>query len=195
VSHLTDLGGGRARLVTGLDGPVADVAAELARLAAGEAPSVAAIAGRCAGPAFQLALACDLRLAAAGASFSAEGVGDVAACARRLARLLGEARAKDVLLTGRTFDAAEALRLGVVTRVVPAARLDDEARAAAELIAARPPLAVRAARRAIARVRDLAPAEALAEEHEHVRRLLRSRDHQAAVAASVARRAPVFTGE
>jgi len=63
------------------------------------------------------------------------------------------------------------------------------------LIAARPPLAVRAARRAIARVRDLAPAEALAEEHEHVRRLLRSRDHQAAVAASVARRAPVFTGE
>ena len=83
----------------------------------------------------------------------------------------------------------------MVTRVVPAARLDDEARAAAELIAARPPLAVRAARRAIARVRDLAPAEALAEEHEHVRRLLRSRDHQAAVAASVARRAPVFTGE
>jgi len=110
VIHVSALGGGRARLVTGFDGPVADVAEELARLAADEVPSVAAIAGRCVGPAFELALACDLRLAADSAIVSADGVVDVTGCARRLARLLGEARAKDLLLTGRAVGAAEALR-------------------------------------------------------------------------------------
>ncbi|MBI4268712.1 MAG: enoyl-CoA hydratase [Candidatus Rokubacteria bacterium] len=193
--HVSALGGGRARLVTGFDGPVAEVAEELARLAADEVPSVAAIAGHCVGPAFELALACDLRLAADSAIVSADGVVDVTGCARRLARLLGEARAKDLLLTGRAVGAAEALRLGVVTRVVPAAGLDAAARAAAELIGAGAPLAVRAARHAIARVRDLTPAQALAEEHDHVRRLIQTRDHTTAVAAFLAHRPATFTGE
>lgn len=86
--------------------------------------TIAAVDGHCAGGDFITALACDVRVAADTATFAAPLTAAV-----RLARMLGEARAKDIVLTGRTFDAHEALRLGVVTRVVPAARLADEAAA------------------------------------------------------------------
>lgn len=83
--------------------------------------TIALIDGGCAGADFVTALACDVRVAADTATFAAPLTAAVS-----LARMLGEARAKDLVLTGRTFDAHEALRLGVVTRVVPAARLADE---------------------------------------------------------------------
>jgi len=192
--RVTPVGGGRVLLLTGLHDAAPDTVTS-ARVTTSGVPSVAAIAGHCTGQAFELALACDLRFAADTATFSAATIVDVPACARRLARLLGEARAKDVLLTGRSFDAGEALRLGVVTRVVSAARVEREALAAAEAIAAHPPPAVRAARQAIERVRDLDPAAALAEEHDQCARLIQSRGHRAAVAARGEHRPPMFTGD
>ena len=81
--------------------------------------TVAALSGACSADDLERALVCDIRLAADTATFSGDGLSEDAAA--RLARLLGEARAKDIVLTGRRFDAREALRLGVVTRVVEAA--------------------------------------------------------------------------
>jgi enoyl-CoA hydratase/carnithine racemase len=156
--------------------------------------SVAVIDTTCAGATLEAALAADMRIAADTATFSVDGVADIGACARRLARLLGEARAKDIVLTGRRFDAREALRLGAVTRVVEAARLADEAKAVAALIASRPPLAVTAVKAAVEQARDLTPAEALALEHAHFRRLIDTADHREAVDAFFAKRRPVFEG-
>lgn len=154
--------------------------------------TVAALSGACDGADLERALACDVRLAADTATLSGDTLTDDAAI--RLARLLGEARAKDVVLTGRRFDAREALRLGVVTRVVTAARLRDEARATVALIASRPPLAVRAVKEAVERACDLTPAQALALEHESFRRLLDTADHREAVDAFFAKRRPAFEG-
>ena len=174
-----------------LDGP-AGGAADVDALLAVPQPVVAAIAGACAGIALEMALACDVRLAADDATVTADpGALGVAV---RLTRLVGEARAKELVLTGRTVDAAAALRLGLVTRVVPASALAAEARATAELIASRAPLATRAVKHALGRARDLAPDAALVLEHEHVARLVASRDHRAALEAVFARRRPVFTG-
>lgn len=156
---------------------------------------IAVIDARCAGADLERALDADIRVAADSASFCADGVADVAACGRRLARLLGEARAKEIVLGMRVFDAATALRLGLVTRVVPAAALAETARALAETLAARPPLALPAIREAVRAARDLMPDAALALEHAHFRRLIATRDHKAAVEAFFERRTAVFTGE
>jgi enoyl-CoA hydratase/carnithine racemase len=141
------------------------------------------------------ALAADMRIAADTATFSVDGVADIGACARRLARLLGEARAKEIVLGPPTFDAATALRLGVVTRVVPSAGLGEAAQTVVDTLAALPPLAVRAVREAVHAARDLTPDAALQLEHEHFRRLIATRDHKAAVEAFFERRTAVFTGE
>jgi enoyl-CoA hydratase/carnithine racemase len=154
--------------------------------------TVAALSGACSADDLERALACDVRLAADTATFSGDTLSDAAAT--RLARLLGEARAKDIVLTGRRFDAREALRLGVVTRVVEAARLPEETRATVALMASRPPLAVRAVKQAVERTRDLTPAQALALEHESFRRLLDTADHREAVDAFFAKRRPAFEG-
>jgi enoyl-CoA hydratase/carnithine racemase len=157
--------------------------------------TVAVVDGRCAGRDFERALEADLRVAADTATFTADGVADPAACGRRLARLLGEARAKEIALGMRTFDAAAALRLGVVTRVVPAAALPETARALGDRLAALPPLALAAVRQAVRAARDLTPDAALALEHEHFRRLIATHDHRAAVEAFFDRRPAVFTGQ
>jgi enoyl-CoA hydratase/carnithine racemase len=157
--------------------------------------SVALVAGRCAGPDFEQILDADLRIAGDGATFTSDGVAAPVACAVRLVRLLGEARAKELMLAARVVDAADALRLGLVTRVVPGAALGDTARALVATLAALPPLALPAVRDAVRAVRDLTPRDALRLEHEHFRRLVATSDHRAAVAAFFARRDAAFTGE
>jgi enoyl-CoA hydratase/carnithine racemase len=155
---------------------------------------IAGVDGACAGHVFEEALDADIRVAADTATFCADGVSDVAACGRRLTRLLGEARAKEIVLGARTFDAATALRLGIVTRVVPAAQLPDAVAALADTLRGLPPLAVRAVRDAVRTTRDLTHDAALAVEHAHFRRLVATRDHATAVAAFLERRPPRFSG-
>jgi enoyl-CoA hydratase len=156
---------------------------------------IAVIDGPCHGADLERALHADIRVAADSATFSAEGVVDVASCGRRLAQLLGEARAKEIVLGMRSFDAAAALRLGVVTRVVPAGQLGATATTLAETLAALPPLALPAIRDAVRAARELTPEAALALEHAHFRRLIATRDHKNAVEAFFTRRTAVFTGE
>lgn len=144
-------------------------------------PIIAAIDGWCLGGGLELALACDIRIASDRASFAASGVNiGLMASVVRLPRLIGEARAKAHLLTGANFDPARALADGVVTAVHPASALLSQALNLADRITSRAPLAVEAAKRAVAGAgADLAG-------------LVTSTDHAEAVAAFMAKRAAVF---
>src|SRR5690242_14665901 len=104
--------------------------------------TVAVVAGACAGSDVERLLEADIRIAGDGATFSVSDVRDPVACAVRLTRLLGEAAAKELMLAARTLDAAAALRVGLVTRVVPGGRLGDEAATLLQRLRALPPLAL-----------------------------------------------------
>jgi enoyl-CoA hydratase/carnithine racemase len=133
-----------------------DVWALLAGLAV---PSVAALHGFAIGSGLEMALLCDLRLAAADTQFAMPevrlGMIPAAGGTQTIPRVGGLGVALDVLLTGRRFDAAEALRMGLVTRVVPAERLAAETAALARELAALDPRAVRAIREAVREGADL----------------------------------------
>ncbi len=115
-----------------------------------EIPVVGAINGFALGGGFELALACDIRIAVPGAKFgfpeTSLGIFPAAGGTQRLPRLLGHSRAAEIVLTGRILDAAEAEKIGLVSRVVEPASLMDEARRIAGEIARRAPLAVRLAK-------------------------------------------------
>jgi enoyl-CoA hydratase len=111
-------------------------------------PVIAAVNGFALGGGCELAMACTLRVAADTARFGQPevklGVTPGFAGTQRLPRLVGKGRALDLLLTGRLVDAQEALAIGLVNRVVPAAALLDEARTLASSLAGLAPLALRA---------------------------------------------------
>ena len=116
-------------------------------------PTIAAVNGYALGGGCELAIACDLRIASESARFGQPEVGlgiiPAAGATYRLPRLIGSGRAQEMILTGRIIDAPEALRIGLVNRVVPDDRLLEEARSTAALIARKGPLAVRAAKLAL----------------------------------------------
>jgi enoyl-CoA hydratase len=118
------------------------------------APTIAAVQGFALGGGCELALACDLRVAGESARFGQPeaglGIIPAAGATFRLPRLVGLGRARDLILTGRIIDAEEALRIGLVSRVVPDDRVLEEARGLAATLAAKSPLALRIARLALA---------------------------------------------
>jgi enoyl-CoA hydratase len=110
-------------------------------------PTIAAIVGFCLGGGMELAMACDLRVSGTSGRFGQPEVGlgimPGAGATYRLPRLVGLGKARELIYTGEIVDAAEALRIGLVNRVVDAAEVLPAARAMAERIAAQDPLAVR----------------------------------------------------
>ena len=118
-------------------------------------PVIGALNGHAVGGGFGLALVCDLRIAALeakyGANFVALGLAPGMAISYLLPRLVGLARASELLFTGRLVDGAEAERLGIVNQAVPASRVLAQAMALAQTIAANAPFAVRATKAAIRR--------------------------------------------
>ena len=116
-------------------------------------PTIAAIAGHCLGGGFELALATDFRVAETTASFGLPEVGigilPSSGGTHRLTRLIGTARAKELVLLGERFGAEDAQRLGLVTEVVAEGEALPRALALAERIAALPPLAVAVAKQVI----------------------------------------------
>jgi enoyl-CoA hydratase/carnithine racemase len=162
-------------------------------------PVVAAIHGFCLGGGLEIALACDIRIAAAGAQFGLPetGLGLIpgGGGTQRLPRIVGLGRALDLLLTGDRIDAAEAHRIGLVTRVVPeVADLLEEAMQVARRIAAKPPAASAAAKEA-ARVGSTLDLQAgLRLEKDLFALLLATEDKLEAAAAFREKRAPRFTG-
>ena len=169
--------------------PISDFNALMVRIESLHMPVVAAINGGALGGGLDLALACDIRLAAEGASFTASGVNvGLMASTGRLPRLIGVGPAKAMLLTGLPVDAATALRTGLVTAVHPADRMLDEALALATQIAARAPLAVEAAKR----FAGMTPEAAARVIDETLADLAGSADHREAVASFLDKRPPAF---
>jgi len=162
-------------------------------------PFVAALNGAALGGGLELALACDLRVAAEGVEmgFPEVGLGIIpgAGGTQRLPRLVGVAHAKDLILTARRVGAAEALAIGLVSRIAPAARLMTEALALAALVARNAPISLRQAKRAIDGGFHLPLEEALALENHLYQDCLGSKDRVEALRAFAEKRPPVFTGE
>ncbi len=117
-------------------------------------PTIAAVSGYALGGGCELALACDLRIAGESARFGQPEVGlgiiPAAGGTYRLPRIVGAGRARELILTGRIIDADEALAIGLVNRLVPDERVLQEARATALVMARKGPLALRAAKMALA---------------------------------------------
>lgn len=160
-------------------------------------PVIAAIHGNAFGGGLELALACDIRIAADDAQMGLTEVGwgiipGAGGCVR-LPALVGPARAKELIFTARRLTAAEALNLGLVSRVVARSELLAECRRLAEQIAAQAPLAVRAAKRAI----DAGPglAAGLAAEWREYQSIVPTRDRLEGLRAFAERRPPVYRGE
>jgi enoyl-CoA hydratase/carnithine racemase len=162
-------------------------------------PFVAALNGAALGGGLELALACDLRVAAETASVGLPevslGIIPGGGGTQRLARLVGVARAKDLVLTGRRVPAAEALAMGLVTELAPPARLLDAAVALAETMARNAPVSLRQAKRAIDGGFHLPLEEALELENRMYQDCLGTKDRVEALRAFAEKRAPVFTGE
>lgn len=122
------------------------------RIAALPVPTIAAIHGWCLGGGLELALAVDFRIADESATFGLPEVGlgiiPSSGGTHRLVRLLGPAKAKELMLLGRRYDAEEARSLGLVTEVVPVGHALERALVLARELAALPPLAVQTAKRA-----------------------------------------------
>jgi enoyl-CoA hydratase len=113
---------------------------------------------------------------------------------QRLTRAIGKAKAMEMILTGRTIDAAEAERAGLVARVVPAAELRDEALKTAEAIAAMPPLAVMAAKELVDAAERLPLNEGLRLERRLFHMLAATEDKAEGMSAFVEKRQPKWQG-
>ncbi|CAO3363551.1 enoyl-CoA hydratase/isomerase family protein [Azospirillum palustre] len=162
-------------------------------------PAIAAIHGFCLGGGFEIALACDIRIASADAVFGLPevnlGLIPGAGGTQRLPRLIGTGRALDLMLTGERFGAEEALRLGVVSRLAPARQaLDEQALALADAIAAKSPTAAAYVKEAVMNGADLDLDAGIALEKTLFTLLLTTEDRMEAAAAFREKRRPVFTG-
>ncbi|MFP6850466.1 MAG: enoyl-CoA hydratase-related protein [Pseudomonas sp.] len=165
-------------------------------------PVIAAVNGLAVGGGFELALACDLAIAAEQASFSLPevqvGLGALAGGLQRLPRQIGLKPAMGIALTGRRVDAEEALRLGLVNQVVPGDQLLTAARCWAEQILGAAPLAVRAAKQAMRcglAYADLAEAIRVQDELPAVQRMRESSDAIEGPRAFAERRPPRWRGQ
>lgn len=161
-------------------------------------PTIAAINGYALGGGCELAMACTFRLAADTAVLGQPeidlGIIPGYGGTQRLARLVGRDRALELVLTGRRVSAAEALAMGLVTRVVPAASLLDEARALATTLAAKPAVAMRLALDAVNRGLDLPLREACAHEAALFGLAMATEDMREGTRAFLEKRKPVFQG-
>src|SRR5688500_18822116 len=169
-----------------------------ARMDAGRTPVVAAIHGYCLGGGLELAMACDIRIAADDAQLGQPeiklGLIPGGGGTQRLPRLIGHGRALLLNLTGDPISAAQAYQWGLVERVVPRAELEDAAVELAQTLAQRSPHAMAVVKELAAETRDLPIAEALQREAQGFMRCLGSEDGAEGVVAFLEKRAPSFTG-
>jgi enoyl-CoA hydratase len=161
-------------------------------------PVIAAINGFALGGGCELAMACHVRLAAEGAKFGQPevklGITPGYGGTQRLPRLVGRGRALQLLLTGEMIDAAEAFRIGLVNKVLPAAELAGAARAMLQAMLANAPLALALCIEAVHRGAEATQADGLNLEANHFAILSGTADMAEGMAAFLARRPATFTG-
>ncbi len=168
------------------------------RFAATRKPVIAAVAGYALGGGCELAMMCDIILAAGTAKFGQPeiklGVTPGMGGSQRLARAVGKSKAMEMCLTGRLMDAVEAERSGLVARVVPAADLLNEAMTMATTIAAMPPLAALATKEMINATYETMLAQGVKFERRLFHGLFGTEDQAEGMAAFVEKRQGRFTG-
>jgi enoyl-CoA hydratase/carnithine racemase len=168
------------------------------RLAAVRTPLVAAVSGYALGGGCELALACDLIVASESAEFGQPeillGIIPGGGGTQRLARVMGKQRAMDLVLTGRRISAEEAERLGIVNRVAPGAEWLDAALELADVVARRPPIAVRLGKQAVLAADETPMAAGLAHERRLYELAMATEDRVEGMNAFVEKRKPVFRG-
>jgi enoyl-CoA hydratase len=161
-------------------------------------PWLAAVNGFALGGGCELAMMADFIIAADTARFGQPeitlGVTPGMGGSQRLVRSVGKAKAMEMILTGRMIDAAEAERIGLVARVVPAAELLDDALRTAEKIAAMPPLAALACKELVDAAFETSLEQGLARERRLFHLLAATDDKAEGMAAFIAKRPPVWKG-
>ena len=161
-------------------------------------PIIAAVAGYALGGGCELAMLCDFIIAADTAKFGQPeitlGVSPGIGGSQRLTRFVGKSKAMDMVLTGRQMDSAEAERSGLVSRVVPAASLIDEAMAAATKIASLSPLAVMLNKEMVNQAYETTLSAGVMFERRLFHSLFAFQDQKEGMAAFIDKRPPTFTG-
>ena len=161
-------------------------------------PTIAMVRGAAAGAGLSLALACDLRIASDTArlatAFARVGYSGDFGGSYYLTKLVGTGKARELYLTADIVDAAEALRLGLVNRVVPEARLEEETLALARRLARGPRIAYRYMKRNFNAAESGSLTELLDLEAWHQTRCGMTEDHREAARAFVEKREPLFRG-
>ena len=162
-------------------------------------PVVAAIEGYCITGGLELALACDLRVAGAGSSFAITSakIGTVAGAGgtQRLPRIVGIARALDILFSADPIDAEEAYRIGLINRLVPKGEALNAARAQIKIYGQRAPLSLALVKRAVHRGMQMDLASAIEFETYLVTTIYGTEDKQEGISAFLEKRTPRFTGK
>jgi enoyl-CoA hydratase/carnithine racemase len=168
------------------------------RLAAVRTPLIAAVSGYALGGGCELALLCDMIVASEQAEFGQPeillGIIPGGGGTQRLARVMGKQRAMELVLTGRRIKAREALELRIVNRVVPAGDWLDAAIALAEVVAERPPLAVRLGKQAVLAADETPLAAGLEQERRLYELAMATEDRVEGMTAFIEKRRPEFRG-
>jgi enoyl-CoA hydratase len=162
-------------------------------------PVIAAVNGYALGGGCELAMACDIRIASEKAKFGQPevslGIPPGFGGTQRLARLVGKGRAKELLFTGDMIDAAEAYRIGLVNKVTAPDELFNTAKAMAQKIMSRAPIAVQVCKAAVNEGLDVDLKSGIAYEAEVFGLCFATRDQKEGMTAFVEKRAPIFTGK
>jgi len=168
------------------------------RLAAIKTPLVAAVSGYALGGGCELALACDMIVAAESAVFGQPeitlGIIPGGGGTQRLARVIGKQRAMEYVLTGRRFDAETAREVGLVNRVAPDERWLEEAMALAREVAERPPIAARLAKQAVLAAEETILSAGLESERRLYELAMATEDRVEGMRAFLEKREPEFEG-
>jgi enoyl-CoA hydratase/carnithine racemase len=169
------------------------------RLAAIKTPMIAAVSGYALGGGCELALACDMIVAAEGASFGQPeitlGIIPGGGGTQRLARVLGKQRAMEYVLTGKRFDAEMAQALGLVNKVAKKGKWLEEAMAMAQTVAERPPIAARLAKQAVIAAEETALSAGIENERRLYELAMATEDRVEGMEAFLEKREPKFEGK
>ncbi len=161
-------------------------------------PIVAAVSGYALGGGCELAMHCDVIIASQTAKFGQPeiniGVMPGAGGTQRLTRAVGKATAMDVVLNGRFLSAEEALRAGLISRVVPKENFFSEALRIAHQMAGKPPLALRLAKEAVLKAHEMSLSDGLEYERKLFYMLFASEDQKEGMKAFLTKRKPEFKG-
>ena len=162
-------------------------------------PTIAAVRGYALGAGMQMALACDIRVVARGSRLGLlehrYGLIPDLGGTQRLPRLVGTGKAKELILTAQQIEAEEAYRIGLAEQLVDDAELESAVTDLADQLASQPPLAVRAAKRAIDASQHLSVRDGLLLEAKSQAACVRSQDAKEAVRAFMEKRTPRYSGQ